>query len=301
MSTTSATISRRDMVRNAGLIAGAGMLGLNSPTAQPQSAPAIAGSAKPQTIALIGDRYHPEDGMRVAFARVFRELDLPITFTSHYETLSRDLLKDYQVFLFQRNAVNWPQGYVESPVEHELENVSAFPKSISVPWMTQEQAEAVKDFVSSGHGLYSFHNNSIVSEYQPIYRDVQGGAFIGHPPIRPFRVRPTANKHPITEGIGEFMVTDEQHYVYYDKDPKHLILEAENIDGLEFISRESDEKSGNMAPNTNLGTKSHSGWAFDYGSGRVVFTAVGHTIYAKWVPEYIEIQKRSVKWLLKQI
>jgi hypothetical protein len=33
----------------------------------------------------------------------------------------------------------------------------------------------------------------------------------------------------------------------------------------------------------------------------VVFTAVGHTIHAMWTPEYVELQKRSVQWLLKQI
>jgi type 1 glutamine amidotransferase len=113
-----------------------------------------------------------------------------------------------------------------------------------------------------------------------------GGAYISHPPLRPFRVRPTENKHPITEGIAEFMVNDEQHYVTYDKDPKHVILEAENIDGLNFQT---------------YGTKSISAWAYDFGSGRVAFTAVGHTIHAMWVPQYLEIQKRSVRWLLKQI
>lgn len=112
------------------------------------------------------------------------------------------------------------------------------------------------------------------------------GAYISHPPLRPFQVRPTANKHPITDGISPFMVNDEQHYVIYDKDPKYVILEAENIDGLEF---------------QRLGTKSISGWAYDFGKGRVVFTAVGHTIHAMWNPQYLEIQRRSVRWLLKQI
>ena len=89
-----------------------------------------------------------------------------------------------------------------------------------------------------------------------------GGAYISHPPLRPFEVHATANKHPITEGMKPFMVNDEQHYVIYDKDPKYVILEAENVDGLKF---------------QDLGAKSVSGWAYDFGKGRVVFTAVGHT------------------------
>jgi type 1 glutamine amidotransferase len=133
--------------------------------------------------------------------------------------------------------------------------------------MTEEQGEAVKAFVTSGKGLYAFHNVSIISQNSKPFREVMGGAFIGHPPLRPFRVRPSANKHPITEGISEFVVNDEQHYLDYDKDHKYIILEAENTDGLEFVSG-----------GKNLGTKSIGGWAYDFGKGRVVFTAVGHTI-----------------------
>jgi type 1 glutamine amidotransferase len=74
--------------------------------------------------------------------------------------------------------------------------------------------------------------------------------------------------------------------VTYDKDPKYIILEAENIDGVKF---------------EDLGTKSVSGWAYDFAKGRVVFTAVGHTNHAMWAPQYIEIQKRSIRWLLKEL
>ena len=33
----------------------------------------------------------------------------------------------------------------------------------------------------------------------------------------------------------------------------------------------------------------------------VTFTAAGHTNHVMWAPQYLEIQKRSVKWLLNQI
>lgn len=64
------------------------------------------------------------------------------------------------------------------------------------------------------------------------------------------------------------------------KDRKHVILEAENIDGLVY---------------EDLDTKSISGWAYDFGKGRVVFTAGGHIIHAMWAPEYSELQRRSVQ------
>jgi type 1 glutamine amidotransferase len=153
-------------------------------------------------------------------------------------------------------------------------------------WMTEDQGAAIKEFVNSGNGFYALHNCSHISVTSKNYREVMGGAYIGHPPLRPFRVRASENQHPITQGMSDFFVNDEQHYVEYDKDKKYILLEAENVDGLTY---------------ENLGPKSISGWAYDFGSGRVVFTAVGHTIHAMWTPQYLEIQKRAIRWLLKQI
>jgi type 1 glutamine amidotransferase len=113
-----------------------------------------------------------------------------------------------------------------------------------------------------------------------------GGAYIGHPTMRPFKVRITNHSHPITKGIQDFMVNDEQHYVAYDKDKKYILAESDNVDGLDFEGR---------------GTKSVAAWAYDYGKGRVAFTAVGHTIHALWVQQHVELQKRTVQWLLKEI
>src|SRR5258708_13433233 len=86
----------------------------------------------------------------------------------------------------------------------------------------------------AGGGFYSLHNNSHVSLSSKNYREVMGGAYIGHPELRPFHVRVTNKEHPITQGIQDFMVNDEQHFVAYDKDPKHGILESENLEGLDM-------------------------------------------------------------------
>ena len=111
-----------------------------------------------------------------------------------------------------------------------------------------------------------------------------GGAYIGHPPLRPFKVRVVNKEHPITRGVEDFMVNDEQHFVTYDKDPKDIILRSENVDGLTY---------------EGLGAESVAGWAYEFGKGRVVFTAVGHTLHAMWNSEYLKIQKNAFRWLLK--
>jgi type 1 glutamine amidotransferase len=279
--------SRRSLVKNAGLVAGAGLVGLGSaPAVQSQS----AGNGKPRALALIGDRYHNPDYIRVSLDKVFKDLNIPIDYTVQYDGISANMLKGYQLFLILRDGMIWPDGYLGpdayTAYEADLETPKTFPDPKPVTWMTEEQGNAIKDFVTAGNGFYALHNCSHISLGSKPYREVMGGAYISHPPLRPFEVHATANKHPITDGMKPFIVNDEQHYVIYDKDPKYVIMEAENLDGLKF---------------EDLGTKSISGWAYDFGKGRVVFTAVGHNIHAMWNPQYIEIQKRSIRWLLKEL
>jgi type 1 glutamine amidotransferase len=243
-----------------------------------------------RVLALVGDRYHNSDYIRVALTKMFEGQDVSVDYSTDYDKLSAALLKNYQLFLCLRDGMIWPQGYLGPDAytgyAQGLENAKDFPEPKSQNWLKEEQAAALKDFVQAGNGFYSLHNNSHVSLSSKTYRDIQGGAYIGHPPLRPFRVRVVNSDHPITQGIKDFMVNDEQHYVAYDKDKKYILLEAENVDGLTY---------------QNLGAKSIAGWAYDYGKGRVVFTAPGHTIHVLWVPEYLQLQRRVVKWLLKDI
>jgi hypothetical protein len=280
--------SRRALVQNAGIVAGAGLLGLGA-TPAVESQPA-SHTGRPRALALIGDRYHNPDYIRVSLDKVFKDLNIPIDYTIHYDKISANMLKDYQLFLILRDGMIWPDGYLGpdayTAYEANLETPKSFPEPKPVTWITEEQGTAIKEFVTAGNGFYALHNCSNISLSSKPYRDVMGGAYISHPPLRPFEVHATVNKHPITEGMKPFIVNDEQHYVIYDKDPKYVIMEAENIDGLKF---------------EDLGTKSVSGWAYDFGKGRVVFTAVGHTIHAMWNPQYVEIQKRSIRWLLKDL
>jgi type 1 glutamine amidotransferase len=291
---TNSHISRRSLVKNVGLAAaGAGLIGVSSMEgAQSQSMQSNRSPKGARGLALIGDRYHNSDYIRVSLERLFKELDIPLDLTIQYERISASMLKQYQVFLILRDGMIWPGGYLGpdayAAYEANLETPKSFANSESVPWITAEQSAAIKDYVNQGGGLYALHNSSDISnsESGKGFREVMGGAYNGHPPLRPFRVQPTANKHPITDGIAPFIVNDEQHYPTYDKDPKYIILEAENTDDLKY---------------RDLGTKSVSGWAYDYGKGRVVFTGVGHTIHAMWNPQYLEIQRRSVRWLLRDL
>lgn len=273
-------ISRRRLLHGGTGAAGAGLLGLAAGQTSRQ---------RPRALALIGDRYHNPDYIRVSLDRLFKEAGVGVDYTIAYDQLSRDLLRNYDLFLCFRDGMIWPNGYLGPDAyeyERGLENGRRESESEAQSWITEEQGSAVKDFVTAGGGFYAVHNSSHVSLSSKNYREVMGGAYIGHPALRPFQVRVVNKEHPITQGVRDFMVNDEQHFVAYDKDPKYVLMESENVDGLEYEDH---------------GKKSVAGWAYEFGKGRVVFTAVGHTNHALWVPAHFELQKRAVRWLLKQI
>lgn len=285
-------ISRRSSVRKIGLMGTAAALGSTR----------ISGSARTETgkataFALVGDRYHNSDYIRTALGKTLvREAGLSIDFTDEVTLLSAETLKDYKMLIVFRDGMLWPDGYGskgsypgyvhgKSP---ELISEPALPasKAESVMWLTPEQGRAVKEFVENGGSAFFFHNNSHVSLASKDYRDVEGAVYTGHPPIRAFRVKITNRNHPITRGVNDFLVVDEQHYVTYDKDPKYVLMRSENADGLSYGDQ---------------GTSCEAGWAYDYGKGRVCFMAPGHMITALWNPEYVKLQKNAVKWLLREL
>ena len=281
--TKAKNLSRRALLKNAGAMAAAASLGASAVSAQSSS---IRGGAR--AIALMGDRAHNADYIRVSLNRLFSDLAIPIDYTTNFYDLSSSFLKPYQLFVCFRDNVEQPMD----------------PERIGLPlggaaWISEDQGKAVQDFVSAGNGFYSYHNNAFVSRSSKNYRDVQGGLALSHPALRPFKVRIVNKNHPVTQGIEDFMVTDEQHYLIYDKDPKNILLHSENVDGLTFTPNYQDPNVPNPVPPKNLGTTSVSGWAHEYGKGRVVFTAMGHTNHVMWQPEYLKMQKNAVRWLLK--
>ena len=271
---------------------------------------AFGAASTPRTIALVGDRYHNPDYIRVSLNRVFKELNLPIDYTFNYYDLSPSLLEPYQLFICLRDNMIWPNGYAQQTTAGAAgsqQNLGGPGQQRAEYWITEQQGEAVKDFVSAGKGFYSLHNNAFVSRSSKNYREVQGGLALSHPPLRPFKVQVVNKEHPVTEGVQDFMVTDEQHYLIYDRDVKNVLLKSMNTDGLTFQTSYQDGDGngdfgaarGSGRPRRNLGTTTVSGWAHEYGKGRVVFTAMGHTIDAMWQPDHLKMQKNAVRWLLK--
>jgi hypothetical protein len=248
------------------------------------------GQEKATAFALIGDRYHNSDYIRTALSKTLSKgLGLEIDFRDDVSLLNARELKGHKLLIILRDGMLWPDGYSQSgPGWPEIVSDPPVPKPDSQPlyWITAEQGRAVKSFVNDGGGALFYHNVPYISPHNEDFRDVLGAVTEQHPPLRPFKVKVVNKNHPITRGVNDFIVTDEQHFVKYDKDPKYLLLESVNENGL---------------THKNLGTSSAAGWAYDYGKGRVCYLAPGHVITALWNPEYEKLQQNAAKWVLRKI
>lgn len=257
---------------------------------------ALAGSAgfgkekeKVTGFALIGDRYHNSDYIRTALSKTLcREMNLIIDFRDEVGLLDAKELKGYKLLIVFRDGMLWPDGYPQNgPGWPQIVSEPPLPKIESEPlyWITPAQGKAVKDFVQGGGSALFYHNVTYISPHNDDFRDVLGAVTEQHPPLRPFKVKVVNKDHPITRGVNDFVVTDEQHFMTYQKDPKYLLLQSVNENGL---------------THRNLGTTAPAGWAYDYGKGRVCYLGPGHVISALWNPEYKKLQQNAVRWLLRE-
>ncbi len=217
---------------------------------------------RPHALALIGDRYHSPVYQRDGLIKALVRTNIPTTFITNVEELNANSLAAHQLLIIFRDGMNWPHGYG---------------KGKQVIWMSEAQQQAIWDFVTGGGGFLALHNAQGLYPPGGLYYKLFGGDYGGHPTPYTFTVRVENHDHPVTAGVEDFRILDEQHLVKYYLDDAHLLLRT-------------------IAPDN---TAAAGGWWREMGKGRFVYLSPGHTVEALNHPMVQRLIRNAVRWLLR--
>jgi len=142
----------------------------------------------------------------------------------------------------------------------------------TVGTITDSQKNGLLNFVASGKGYAGAHSAADSFRECPEYRAMVGGHFATHPAFRQYQVSVVDTEHPITKGIVEFMVEDEQYILDYD--PRVQVLCSALWKGA-------------AAP---------VAWTKPWGAGRVFYLALGHSPDACRHEMFRLLFQRGAKW-----
>jgi len=210
---------------------------------------------------LAGDRYHdPRDAFE-GVAPILVGLGVGVETTTDPAHLDREALVGKSLLVLHRDGMEFSSGFEQPPLH----------------WMQPHQEEAVEEFVRGGGNLLALHNSAWDYPWDGPYRRVLGGYYLTHPPLAKFQVRVVQKDHPVTHGVENYAVEDEQHWLWFDYDRVTLLLTNHGQDGRQ----------------------SAAGWAYEYGLGRVVFLANGHTAAAHRHPEFMKLKYNAARWMLR--
>jgi type 1 glutamine amidotransferase len=212
---------------------------------------ASAGEAKVKTLLLVGGSVHDWKGIGDV---VERELNKSGQFAVTRVNNDLSVLRSAEVAPYKLIVFYWTLGK-----------------------LTAEQKQGILEHIKAGAGLVTFHSGADSFRGDRQWHELVGGHFTTHPHYRQYQVSMTEVKSPITEGIAEFMTTDEQYILDYDKDNITVLG-----NGL---------YKGKLMPAL---------WVKSYGKGRVFYSSGGHDVKAVEQPMFKKLLLRGCQWAAGQ-
>lgn len=166
------------------------------------------------------------------------------------------------------------------------------------------QEAALQSWVEAGGGLLTLHGAGDASHGDwPWYaKEVIGPTFIGHPAAPQFqdaRIETLAPQHPVAAGVpAEWMANDE--WYSFDSLPNDNFTVIAGLDESTYspvntqYGDVSDLRMGEGAENHPII------WSRCIGSGRTVFSAIGHLETAYENPVYAALLENAARWVAKE-
>jgi type 1 glutamine amidotransferase len=144
------------------------------------------------------------------------------------------------------------------------------------------QEKALQAFVEDGGGLVAIHGASASFGNSAVWTRLIGARFAGHAPgLYPLPVEIVDRQHPITAGVADFVVTDEEYcHTFPDGVERHVIAR--------FRERPANSKD----PNGNRDVA----WTREAGKGRVFYTALGHDEQSWSNPAWQRMMVQGILW-----
>ena len=142
--------------------------------------------------------------------------------------------------------------------------------------LAQEQVQNLLDYVRKGGALLVLHNGIAIQE--PPQKAIFSARFLGHPPYDEMPVLSyTATQHTITEGITSFSMPEEAY-----------MFEVESMEKLSpFLWYDYEDE------------RYPAGWANEYGRGRMVYLAPGHSAEVWKSNTFARLLCNAVAWAMK--
>jgi type 1 glutamine amidotransferase len=148
--------------------------------------------------------------------------------------------------------------------------------------LSPEQEKALQTFVEQGGGIVAIHGASASFNRSDVWFNMIGARFAGHAPgTYTLPISITDPDHPITKGIREFEIVDEEYTHRFPEGVKRHVIAS-------FKQR---------PPNTSEKNNNNDAvWTIDVGKGRVVYNALGHGPEAWQNPMWQKLTVQSILW-----
>ncbi len=255
----------RRKVMKAGLTA----LGAAALSPVPFAARAQEGE-KFKLVALMGDYWHNQVALETHIRQIFSSV-AEIYFCQASRFLTPELIGEADLLVTERwdgwDSQGWnPNGVVESRPEPDR-------------FMTDEQEEAIiSNIENRGMGWLACHCS--FWNQRPRIKELLGCEPILHQEIQPLFFHSFNEDHPITSGMGNFMVNlDEQFDAIMTNDDNQILFHTTAMHDKRVAT---------------------SGWCRDHGEGRFAALLPGHTQWSWRHPVYQEIIWRAGFWAMQR-
>ena len=179
---------------------------------------------------------------------------------------------------------------------------------------TQEEQVALGEFLQAGGRWFALHATNALLEFveggkvdtpdlAPDFMSFLGSRFIAHPPNQHIAIKVTDLVHPLTEGIEDFDVEDEEPYYCEALGEQRVLLEATYHEPSLGYVRSDYGTDRDTHPQMYL----HA-----WGEGEVLYLSLGHcsgkhdmkpmvdinkVVRGSWnSPTYYELLRRGIRW-----